>query len=473
MSPPSPSSSSIDDDSIDEAELATDVTSFKSLLKSLGGHPDKKIINSLTMLCEDYNTSPSASSQLYNLIRTSLLNSSTPSSHKLPLIYLLDSMLHNADDVSSKLYKKLISGEVKLVYNSVWNSVEEKDKKRLQRLAGIWEKNEMFDKEIMEDVMSHQLEEEVGVKDDSDGVVDLAKLDENVRSEMERMLQQMQSEMGESNPVTLLELSKINPSLVSGLHSQAVSTISTSPPPPPPDSWSSVSINFSSCSTLIKNLDSILLNNPSPPLGPALAASKIYLQTVVKAYKSGELLKSISAVSALESVSVLDDLLEFNSDNVKVYDKRVVEGLYGGGMKFWGRGRRFRTMGECREWEMYEEEGGRKWEESWLEDAETWMSALELDPTAEVEQEEEEESIIIDTSPADESRPLCRICGKKFSTFYDDEEGVYMFNDCREVEIIEEVEGVREEKVYVHGTCCGNLGIEREEGVERRHVLDL
>ena len=32
----------------------------------------------------------------------------------------------------------------------------------------------------------------------------------------------MQSEMGESNPVTLLELSKINPSLVSGLHSHAV-----------------------------------------------------------------------------------------------------------------------------------------------------------------------------------------------------------------------------------------------------------
>ena len=87
-------------------------------------------------------------------------------------------MLHNADDVSSKLYKKLISGEVKLVYNSVWNSVEEKDKKRLQRLAGIWEKNEMFDKEIMEDVMSHQLEEEVGVKDDSDGVVDLGERNE-------------------------------------------------------------------------------------------------------------------------------------------------------------------------------------------------------------------------------------------------------------------------------------------------------
>ena len=48
-----------------------------------------------------------------------------------------------------------------------------------------------------------------------------------------------------------------------------------------------------------------------------------------------------------------------------------------------------------------------------------------------------------------------------------------MFNDCREGEIVEEVEGVQEEKVYVHGTCCGNLGIEREEGVERRHVLDL
>ena len=87
-------------------------------------------------------------------------------------------MLHNADDVSSKLYKKLISGEVKLVYNSVWNSVEEKDKKRLQRLAGIWEKNEMFDKEIMEDVMSHQLEEEIGVKDDGDGVVDLGERNE-------------------------------------------------------------------------------------------------------------------------------------------------------------------------------------------------------------------------------------------------------------------------------------------------------
>lgn len=101
------------------------------------------------------------------------------------------------------------------------------------------------------------------------------------------------------------------------------------------------------------------------------------------------------------------------------------------------------------------------------------MSALELDPHLDQPEEVETEEEIPDAEEADESRTLCRICAKKFETFYDDDNGVYMFKDCREVEILEEVEGVEEERVYVHGTCCGNLGIERGEGVERRHVLEV
>lgn len=167
----------------------------------------------------------------------------------------------------------------------------------------------------------------------------------------------MQQEMGETNPVTLNELVKINPELVKGLYEQALSlqpqnTSSAHSNVIATDSWNDVSINFSTINSSIKKIEDTLLNSISEDtvISTALAGTKLYLQTSVRAYKSSELLKSLTP--SIPKISVLDDLVDFNSDNIKVYDERVVRGLYEGGLPCKGKGgRRFRTKGEVYEWE--------------------------------------------------------------------------------------------------------------------------
>ncbi|GMH80447.1 hypothetical protein TL16_g08551 [Triparma laevis f. inornata] len=357
-----------DVDSIDSTELSSSLSQFTSLMSKLNSHPDKQIINTLTMLCEDFHTSPTAVAKLYNLIRSELLNVNTDDTHKLPLIYLLDSLLHNADDPSLLLYKNKITEEIKLIYNSVYSSVNEKDKKRLERLAGIWEKNSMFNDEIMEDILSHSSSSSSPSPSSSASTsaqststtsssISLGTLDKNLLSLMSSMLQQMQQEMGETNPVTLNELAKINPELVKGLYEQALSlqpqnTSSAHSNVIATDSWNDVGINFSTINSSIKKIEDTLLNSISEDtvISTALAGTKLYLQTSVRAYKSSELLKSLTP--SIPKISVLDDLVDFNSDNIKVYDERVVRGLYEGGLPCKGKGgRRFRTKGEVYEWE--------------------------------------------------------------------------------------------------------------------------
>lgn len=63
------------------------------------------------------------------------------------------------------------------------------------------------------------------------------------------------------------------------------------------------------------------------------------------------------------------------------------------------------------------------------------------------------------TVPADESRDRCVICGINFKMFFDNDEGIYMYNNCREMEVLNDEAAAKEkEDMLVHVTCWRALG---------------
>ena len=63
------------------------------------------------------------------------------------------------------------------------------------------------------------------------------------------------------------------------------------------------------------------------------------------------------------------------------------------------------------------------------------------------------------TVPADESRDRCVICGINFKMIFDHDEGIYMYNNCREIEVLNDEAAAKEkEDMLVHVTCWRALG---------------
>lgn len=61
--------------------------------------------------------------------------------------------------------------------------------------------------------------------------------------------------------------------------------------------------------------------------------------------------------------------------------------------------------------------------------------------------------------PADETRDRCAICGINFKMFFDNNEGTYMYSNCREIEVLnDEVALDDSENMLVHATCWKGLG---------------
>lgn len=63
------------------------------------------------------------------------------------------------------------------------------------------------------------------------------------------------------------------------------------------------------------------------------------------------------------------------------------------------------------------------------------------------------------TFPADESRDRCVICGINFKMFFDNDDGIYKYSNCREIDVLlEEMAAKEKEPVLVHVTCWRALG---------------
>ena len=63
------------------------------------------------------------------------------------------------------------------------------------------------------------------------------------------------------------------------------------------------------------------------------------------------------------------------------------------------------------------------------------------------------------TMPADESRDRCVICGINFKMFFDNDDGIYKYSNCREMEVMNDDAAAEESsQMLVHVTCWRGLG---------------
>ena len=63
------------------------------------------------------------------------------------------------------------------------------------------------------------------------------------------------------------------------------------------------------------------------------------------------------------------------------------------------------------------------------------------------------------TMPAEEARDHCVICGINFNMFFDNDDGIYMYRNCREIEVLnDEAAALEKEDLFVHVTCWRALG---------------
>jgi pre-mRNA cleavage complex 2 protein Pcf11 len=63
------------------------------------------------------------------------------------------------------------------------------------------------------------------------------------------------------------------------------------------------------------------------------------------------------------------------------------------------------------------------------------------------------------TFPADEARDRCVICGINFKMTFDNENGMYVYTNCREIKVLNDDAAEKEfESMLVHVTCWRGLG---------------
>jgi pre-mRNA cleavage complex 2 protein Pcf11 len=168
------------------------------------------------------------------------------------------------------------------------------------------------------------------------------------------------------------------------------------------------------------------------------------------------------------------DKNEFTNNGIKKKVSAVIGLLYEVGLPFISSadGRRFATQLELSNHldklfkkNQLEKTMARTEERGWCSSDSVW--------TGEVNEEEmqnaetaasapvvEEEGRLEDSNvPADETRDRCVICGINFKMFFENDNGIYMYSNCREIDVLNDDAAEREsEQCLVHISCWRGLG---------------
>lgn len=172
----------------------------------------------------------------------------------------------------------------------------------------------------------------------------------------------------------------------------------------------------------------------------------------------------------------------FTNDGIKQKNTAVIGILYEVGLPFQSSadGRRFRTQLELskhldalfkraqleKSITRAEERGWFMSETAWQGEAEEPLapgtaggdvSTTNNDATASTTEDGYDPET--STMPADESRDRCAICGLNFKMFFDNEDGIYKYKNCREIEVLNDEVALNEsEDMLIHVTCWKALG---------------
>ena len=127
-----------EEEEIDEEQ----VEDYCAMLDRLGNFPEKVAINSLSMAAEDFVTSQASAQTIYNCIRSRLVDCTTPGisspDRKLPLVYVLDSLLKNVKGVYIKIIQDDAATWMSTVYEIFDKANKENEKARLKKVWNTW-----------------------------------------------------------------------------------------------------------------------------------------------------------------------------------------------------------------------------------------------------------------------------------------------------------------------------------------------
>lgn len=214
---------------IDEDQLAE----YKFMLRRLGAYPDKVIINTLSMIAEDYSMSfPHSCTKIYHAIRDLLLSRDVKPDCKLPLVYVIDSILKNVKGLYIDIMKKDIHTWMQQVYDVLYG--DEASRTRLRKVWDTWYRFQIFNEEEWKDMGQCFLKEDVNksAKEATDaqlssGGIERAldgslKLSYTLRKHMQYILDDMQADqVDELEKVSLERLADIDPNLLINIKTAA------------------------------------------------------------------------------------------------------------------------------------------------------------------------------------------------------------------------------------------------------------
>jgi pre-mRNA cleavage complex 2 protein Pcf11 len=131
-----------DEEEIDDEQ----VEDYCSMLDKLGNIPEKMKINSLSMAAEDFASSLKSATTIYQCIVSRLIDtttttgisSSTAVDRKLPLVYVLDSLLKNVGGVYIDIIQNDAPNWMRIVYDIFDRNKKEDEKARLKKVWNTW-----------------------------------------------------------------------------------------------------------------------------------------------------------------------------------------------------------------------------------------------------------------------------------------------------------------------------------------------
>ena len=217
-----------EEEEIDEEQ----VEDYCEMLDKLGNFPEKVAINSLSMAAEDFDSSPKSAAVIFNCIRSRLVDCTTSGisspDRKLPLVYVLDSLLKNVKGVYIDIILTDAADWLAAVYEIFNKAKKEDEKARLKKVWNSWKQFGVIkDDEKWRNIGQCFLKTETssgvdaagsatkdssGIARNPDGSLNLPT---KLRAQMQILLDEVQADgVDELEKVSLERLADINPSLL-------------------------------------------------------------------------------------------------------------------------------------------------------------------------------------------------------------------------------------------------------------------
>jgi pre-mRNA cleavage complex 2 protein Pcf11 len=222
-----------------------ELVEYQKMLDLLGFFPDKILINTLTMIAEDYATQSDSAQQIYDSIRGLLVSPRIAAGRKLPLIYVMDSILKNAkghyitlmeqesvddtvtkpsSDATATATSSSTSCWVNVVYDQLTQSNRDGERQKLRRVLNTWKQFKIFgpnDPTVVDRLLNVFTQADLALQEKTMAANHLLKVSPSIRKQMQMLLDDMHEGIDELEKLSLERLAVINPDLLSTMKQTA------------------------------------------------------------------------------------------------------------------------------------------------------------------------------------------------------------------------------------------------------------